>query len=152
MPVLQNSNFNAQFVSSLPGPEWLRELRLASWGRFVSSELPRESEEIWRYSRIEDLDLDRYAPCPAGVGAGARRGRPPDVAPALVEAAGADATVVVSRNGGLGEVVCPQAGLEIGPPVRGRSGRPRNRSRSWPGPSRTFGQRSTAPWPKCRGG
>ena len=34
---------------------------------------------------------------------------------ALVEAAGADATVVVSRNGGLGEVVRPQVGLEIGP-------------------------------------
>jgi Fe-S cluster assembly protein SufD len=32
-----------------------------------------------------------------------------------VEAAGPEATVVVSRNGGLGEVVGPQAGLEIGP-------------------------------------
>jgi Fe-S cluster assembly protein SufD len=115
VPVLQNSNFNAQFVSSLPGPEWLRELRLASWKRFVSSELPRESEEIWRYSRIEDLDLDRYAPCPPGAGTGAHVADLPTSLRALVEAAGADATVVVSRNGGLGEVVGPQAGLEIGP-------------------------------------
>ncbi len=69
MPVLQNSNFNAEVVTSLPGPEWLREMRLASWERFVSSELPRESEEIWRYSRIDELDLDRYAPVRPGAGA-----------------------------------------------------------------------------------
>jgi Fe-S cluster assembly protein SufD len=78
-------------------------------------ELPRESEEIWRYSRIEDLDLDRYAPCPPGQGAGARVADLPTALRALVEAAGASATVVVSRNGGLGEVIGPQAGLEIGP-------------------------------------
>jgi Fe-S cluster assembly protein SufD len=90
-------------------------VRLASWERFVSSELPRQSEEIWRYSRIDELDLDRYAPCPQGAGAGAHVADLPPRLRALVEAAGADATVVVSRNGGLGEVVNPQAGLEIGP-------------------------------------
>jgi Fe-S cluster assembly protein SufD len=88
-------------------------MRLASWERFLSSELPRESEEIWRYSRIEELDLERYAPCAEG--AGASVAAPPAQLRALVAAAGADATVVVSRNGGLGEVVHPQLGLEIGP-------------------------------------
>jgi hypothetical protein len=115
VPVLQNSKFNAQVVSSRPGPKWLRELRLASWERFVSSELPRESEEIWRYSRIGELDLDRYAPCPDGPGVGAQVSDLPPQLRALVEAAGPAATVVVSRNGGLGEVVHPQSGLEIGP-------------------------------------
>ncbi len=114
MPVLQNSKFNAQVVSSRPGPQWLRELRLASWERFVRSELPREAEEIWRYSRIDELDLDRYAPCPERSGAGVPVADLPAQLRALVEAAGADATVVVSRNGGLGEVVRPQAGLDIG--------------------------------------
>jgi Fe-S cluster assembly protein SufD len=115
VPVLQNSEFNAQVVSSRPGPKWLRESRLASWDRFVSSDLPRESEEIWRYSRIDDLDLNRYAPCAEGTGAGAHVADLPAPLRELVEAAGADATVLVSRNGGLGEVVRPQPGVEIGP-------------------------------------
>jgi Fe-S cluster assembly protein SufD len=115
VPVLQTSNFNAQVVSSLPGPEWLRESRLASWERFVSSGLPRESEEIWRYSRVEELDLDRYAPCSASAGGRAQAADLPAPLRDLVEAAGADATVLVSRNGGPGEVVRPQSGLAIGP-------------------------------------
>jgi Fe-S cluster assembly protein SufD len=38
------------------------ELRLAAAERFAAATMPDPSEEIWRYSRIDQLDLDRYAP------------------------------------------------------------------------------------------
>lgn len=33
--------------------------------RFASLPLPTSAEEVWRYSRIDELDLDRYAPAAA---------------------------------------------------------------------------------------
>jgi Fe-S cluster assembly protein SufD len=38
----------------------LTERRLAAAERFASTVLPTPSEEAWRYSRIDDLDLERY--------------------------------------------------------------------------------------------
>jgi Fe-S cluster assembly protein SufD len=111
VPAPLRSEFSADAVAALPGPSWLKALRQASWERFSGSELPRELEEIWRYSRIDELDLNDYAPCPPG--------REMSVAqlPAelqlLVEAAGPGATVVVSHNGGGGAVERPQPGLEV---------------------------------------
>lgn len=96
---------------ALPGPGWLRQSRLASWERFSGSELPRESEEIWRYSRIDELELARYAPSPPS-GAIAVHELPGELQ-ALVSAAGPAATVVVSHNGGEGRVLRPQAGLGV---------------------------------------
>ena len=56
------TKFDAAIVGSLPGPQWLRQPRLAAWERFSEMELPSEAEEIRRYSRIGDLELARYAP------------------------------------------------------------------------------------------
>jgi Fe-S cluster assembly protein SufD len=65
---------------------------------FTDVSLPSESEEVWRYSRISQLDLDAYRPLPEG----------PPVTPeipaelqAVVDAAGAHAAVVLVRNGRL---------------------------------------------------
>ncbi len=41
--------------------DW-QELRLAAADRFAAASLPDPSEEIWRYSRIDQLDLDRFTP------------------------------------------------------------------------------------------
>lgn len=38
------------------------EERVAAAERFAAAELPTTDEEIWRYSRIAELDLDRYRP------------------------------------------------------------------------------------------
>ena len=105
------SKFSAGAIPALPGPEWLRQSRLASWERLAGSELPREAEEIWRYSRIEELDLSRYAPCPQGgdVAIDAL----PDELEALVGTAGPRATVIVSHNGGEGPILNPQDGLQV---------------------------------------
>ena len=40
------------------------ELRLAAAERFAAAPLPTPDEEIWRYSRIDQLDLDQFAPAP----------------------------------------------------------------------------------------
>ena len=54
--------FRAEDAAALPGPEWLRERRAASQTAFASTALPTESEEVWRYSPIDELNLDQFAP------------------------------------------------------------------------------------------
>src|SRR5215218_6144493 len=54
------SQFTPETARALPGPRWLNQQRLAAAERFASISLPTPSEEAWRYSRIEELDLDRY--------------------------------------------------------------------------------------------
>jgi Fe-S cluster assembly protein SufD len=105
------AEFSAGAIPALPGPDWLRQSRLASWDRFAGSELPREAEEIWRYSRIEELDLSLYAPCPPG--GDVAIDELPDELQALVGTAGPRATVVVSHNGGEGRVLNPQDSLQV---------------------------------------
>ena len=39
--------------------------RVAAAERAAAAELPTTAEEIWRYSRIEELDLDRFTPRPS---------------------------------------------------------------------------------------
>ena len=55
-------NFTSEAARALPGPSWLVERRLAAAERFASASLPSTSEEAWRYSRVEELDLDRFRP------------------------------------------------------------------------------------------
>jgi Fe-S cluster assembly protein SufD len=134
VPASPVSRFNADAVRSLGGPDWLREQRLSSWERFAGSELPSESEEIWRYSRIGELDLDRYRPCPPGAASGGEHPQLPALVSEVVAAAGAAATVLVSHNGGLAQVLRPQAGLDVGPalePPPGAGGEP---GPAWSGP------------------
>ncbi len=57
------SAFTPDAVRAAGGPwsDW-PDLRLAAAERFVAAPLPSPEEEIWRYSRIDQLDLDRYRP------------------------------------------------------------------------------------------
>jgi Fe-S cluster assembly protein SufD len=47
-------------AAALPGPDWLRQRRTASMARFLACELPTPADEIWRYSRIDELDLSAF--------------------------------------------------------------------------------------------
>ena len=38
------------------------DLRIAAAERFAAASLPTPDEEIWRYSRIDQLDLERFSP------------------------------------------------------------------------------------------
>ena len=66
--------FSAEASARLEGPEWLRARRAESFTAFASTPLPSESEEVWRYTPIDKLDLDQFAPAREpgdGDGAGA---------------------------------------------------------------------------------
>jgi Fe-S cluster assembly protein SufD len=56
------SAFTPERAASLPGPTWLVDRRRAAAERFAGSDLPSPEEEVWRYSRIADLDLDHFEP------------------------------------------------------------------------------------------
>ena len=63
-----SENFTVSLARSLPGPAWLTERRAGAAERFAADALPTPSEEAWRYSRIDQLDLDRYRPDLPGAG------------------------------------------------------------------------------------
>lgn len=92
------TSFTADAARALPGPDWLVARRLAAAERLALVSWPSSHEEIWRYSRIDDLDLDRYRPVPPeALG-------PPGVEPApgggpFAAEVGEHAALVVVRNG-----------------------------------------------------
>ena len=102
-PVLPT--FTVETASQLPGPDWLRVRREAAADSFVSSPLPTEKDEVWRYSRIDALDLDRFEPVEPG-GAIAEDARTPrsEQVHALVSRLGARSGLVVTIDGVLATV------------------------------------------------
>jgi Fe-S cluster assembly protein SufD len=101
--------FSAEASASLAGPAWLRERRAAGYEAFASTPLPSESEEVWRYSPIDRLALDEFAP-----------GLPDGPAPAgeelrgAVEAAlGSVAAGVLVHNGRAGTFVAGPASAAL---------------------------------------
>ena len=68
--------FTPDNAAALPGAPWLTRRRIAAAEAFASSPLPTEKDEVWRYSRIDQLDLDRFHPA----GSRAPRRRPGAVA------------------------------------------------------------------------
>ncbi|MBV9411674.1 MAG: SufD family Fe-S cluster assembly protein, partial [Acidimicrobiia bacterium] len=90
------SAFTHDNVAQLQGPDWLRPRRAAALERFDDTGLPTEAEEVWRYSRISELDLDAYRP----VTGGEETGIPAEVRSA-VEAVGTHAGLIVTRNGSV---------------------------------------------------
>jgi Fe-S cluster assembly protein SufD len=57
--------FGTTVAGDLPGPGWLRALRVGAAERLGDASVPTTDEEVWRYSRINELDLDLYAPVAA---------------------------------------------------------------------------------------
>ncbi len=56
------STFTPDSSAVLPGPPWLRRRRLAAAETFATGPLPTEKDEVWRYSRIDQFELDRFHP------------------------------------------------------------------------------------------
>ncbi len=98
------SPFPADAPSDLPGPPWLRARRDAARERFRAADPPTEAQEVWRYSRIDELDLDAYSPLTPGTGdrlvdgAGLGSELPPALE-AVAAAVGERAGLVVVHNG-----------------------------------------------------
>jgi Fe-S cluster assembly protein SufD len=90
--------FTPEASRALGGPDWLVERRLAAAEQLDGVIWPTPAEEIWRYSRIDELDLDRYRP-PSRDEIGEPEGEPaPGGGPVAAEA-GERAGLVVVRNG-----------------------------------------------------
>ena len=120
--------FTPEAAAALGGPPWLRARRVAAAERFAAGPLPDPTEEIWRYSRIGELDLDAYRPAAApAAGDGAA------VPAAVPEGTGERAALVVVHNGrparvevdpalaARGLVVADVADLADGDDLLGRS-------------------------------
>jgi Fe-S cluster assembly protein SufD len=107
------SAFTHDTAGRAHGPDWLSPRRAAALERFDDTGLPTEAEEIWRYSRISDLDLDLYAPVEGEAESGVPAG-----AADSIEAVGARAGLVVTRNGRVAHVELDDSlagrGVEVG--------------------------------------
>ncbi len=102
--------FTSDASVALGGPDWLRSRRAAALDRFGGTPLPSPEQELWRYSRVAELDLDRYAPA---VSAPLDGPLPADVE-AVLAAVGPRSALVVLRNGHLVRVEGGARGLEVG--------------------------------------
>jgi Fe-S cluster assembly protein SufD len=54
--------FTPDAARALGGHDWLLARRVAAAEQLESVSWPSSAEEIWRYSRIDEFDLDRYQP------------------------------------------------------------------------------------------
>src|SRR5690242_1217817 len=89
-----STTFTAEQSARLPGPEWRQTARRAAFNRFTELDaLPTEAEEIWRYSRISELDLDGFRPAVAG------ESGVPDAVQAVLDAIGERSGLIVTRDG-----------------------------------------------------
>jgi len=91
------SRFTSDAAAALDGPDWLRTHRTAAAERFADVALPTEAEEIWRYSRVSQIDLDAYAP--AGAGGHGHGGAVPDPVAAVLATSGARSGLLIVHNG-----------------------------------------------------
>jgi Fe-S cluster assembly protein SufD len=92
------TNFTPDAARALDGPDWLVARRDAALEQLGGLEWPTAAEEIWRYSRIGELDLERFRPV------GLEQLGKPGVEPApgggpFAAEAGERAGLVVVRNG-----------------------------------------------------
>ncbi len=87
-------------VRDLGGPSWLAERRVQAAERLAETELPTTDEEIWRYSRVDEFDPERFTPLVADASGD---GVPDAIAP-MVESFGERAALVVTHNGRVSHV------------------------------------------------
>jgi Fe-S cluster assembly protein SufD len=93
-----SARFTPDAARAIGGPDWLARRRAAAAEQLQTVEWPTDHDEIWRYSRIGDFDLERFHPVP-----------PEELGDPTVEAApgggpfaaeiGEHAGMIVVRNG-----------------------------------------------------
>jgi len=97
------STFSPETAGALDGPPWLRRRRTAAAEAFASAPLPTEKDEVWRYSRIDNIDLGRFQSVDAFVDTSTDTAVPPslDRVRALVDGLGPHRGLIVTVNGVL---------------------------------------------------
>lgn len=91
------TTFTADAAAALAGPDWLRQRRARASAQIRDESRPTTDEEVWRYSRVDELDLDAYAP--VDVSAPGLGSEVPEGARVVLEGIGSRAAAVVVRNG-----------------------------------------------------
>ena len=56
--------FSVDAARALGGPDWLVARRVAAAQAVAAATKPTTDEEVWRYSRVGELDLGRFRPVP----------------------------------------------------------------------------------------
>jgi Fe-S cluster assembly protein SufD len=90
--------FTVDAARALGGPDWLVDRRVAAAEQLQSVTWPTPADEIWRYSRIDELDLDAYRPLSADAVGEPGVEHAPGGGPMAAEA-GERAALVVVRDG-----------------------------------------------------
>lgn len=88
--------FTTDVAGALGGPAWLAERRVAAAERADAMALPSPDEEVWRYSRVAELDLDGYH---LPTGADEAVGRPVADVQAVLDLVADRAATVVLHEG-----------------------------------------------------
>lgn len=103
----------SSLTASLAGPEWLEAFRHAAAERVSITPFPNTSEEVWRYSRVSELDINEFTAVDGTTGDGVPEGLYSALGP-LASCAG----VVVVRNGEIVSTTVAQdlsdAGIRLG--------------------------------------
>src|SRR6185503_17993831 len=98
LEAIMTTTFTPEHAAALGGPDWLRDRRVAAATEAADLALPSVEEEVWRYSRIDELDLDDFAPVAAG---DAAPGAVPPAARAVLDAFTSRAGALVVHDGHL---------------------------------------------------
>jgi Fe-S cluster assembly protein SufD len=100
------STFTPELAATLPGEPWLQRRRAAAAEAFSAAILPSEKDEVWRYSRIDELQLDRFRPVGTAVDGPhhAEAPSPSDRIRTLIDSLGPRSGLVVTINGVLATV------------------------------------------------
>ena len=118
--------FTVDAAAALGGPQWLARRRLGAAEALQTQSVPTAESDVWRYSPIEDLDLDSYAPVPGGTD-----GRP---------GAAEEARALAGALGGAGGWVAVEGGRLVHVERRGLPGSVTLGGASGDGPPRSLGQ------------
>lgn len=101
-------------MDELRGPAWLQRRRTRALERFSTTPLPTVEEEVWRYSRVPELDLGAYRPD----GGAAFGDAVPEGLKPVLDTLEERAALVVVHNGSVIHVdidpSAASAGLEVG--------------------------------------
>ncbi|MGH9101671.1 MAG: Fe-S cluster assembly protein SufD [Acidimicrobiales bacterium] len=108
-------------MDELAGPPWLAAARRQAFATFSEAGMPTEAEEVWRYSRVEDLDLERFRPMGPAPRAGSVPGGKVEEVTGLLEG-GEWAGTAVTRDGSLAEASLPHDAGPDGLSVWGLAG------------------------------
>jgi Fe-S cluster assembly protein SufD len=108
--------FTPESSAVVPGAAWLRDRRAAAAERVAGSALPTDAEEVWRYSRIGELDLDGYSLLGPDVDTDSTVPAPLE---RVLAVAGERAGLIVLRNGRVAHLALDEAlarrGVVLGP-------------------------------------